>query len=193
MPEMKVRGCFESREVADVAEYQLIETYRACGARLCNILGGGTGGRSSAVKAMWRDPEYVAKQKAGVLQPESRARRSASGRKVWTDVAYRAYMTALQNRPEIQEARRQRVSAQSRNQWGNPDFKARMMAKMRSLPKKPGTSSSRKNISYNSHRKSWCCYYDEGGKRILTRWSKTEQGAIEKLEKFLAERPSMNA
>ena len=154
--------------------------------RLCNILPGGSGGHTELAKALWKDPDYVTKQRAGFVAALSK--QSAALKVAFARPEVRARLVELQNRPEIQAARRIRVSAQAKRQWADPAFKENMSDKMHALPKKAGTTSQYKNVAYHAGRRLWRAYYNEDGKRVLERWFKTEELAHACVTAFLAAR-----
>ena len=182
---MRICGVFTCRKTAGDAEGTLMTQLGASG-RLCNILPGGSGGHTELAKALWKDPDYVAKQRAGFIAALSK--QSAALKAAFARPEVRARLVELQNRPEIQAARRIRVSAQAKRQWADPAFRAMRSVSSRSQPKKAGTTSKHKNVAYHAGRRSWRVYYNDGGTRILDRWFRTEEAALAFITAFLATR-----
>lgn len=82
-----------ARADVDAAERRAIRLARATFGRRClNIRDGGEGSTSAEARALWADPAYVQRTKAGMkaamARPEVKAKLSAAGKRSWADPAY---------------------------------------------------------------------------------------------------------
>jgi len=109
---------FETRLMAADDEKRLIALYgrldTGCGP-LTNRTDGGDGGSGS------------------IQGPEARAKRSASGKRLWADPAHRAKVLAAAQSPDALAA----LSTSAKRAWSDPNYRARTSAAMKEAAKKP--------------------------------------------------------
>lgn len=130
------------------AERRAIHLARLIFGRKCvNIRDGGEGSTSADARALWTDPTYAQRTKAGIraamARPAVKAKLSAAGKRSWSDPAYaermKGVMSEVMERPGMLDRR----NAGIKEAHTRPDTKAKTLRHLERLQADPDWQARR--------------------------------------------------
>lgn len=136
------------RATTDAAEQRAIRLVRRLwGERCANIRGGGEGMTAEDARALWSDPAYAERTKAGIkaalARPEVKARLSASGKRAWSDPDYASRMKAVMAEVIQRPGMLDRRNAGIKDAFARPSTKAKTLRHLERLHADPGWQERR--------------------------------------------------